>query len=493
MQSFTPMGIPMYRNLGKPGRSEIYCHLCGVSFNIARSRKVDEPDTAGWDYNGERLPYKINWAECAEQGCSFAVLTERLSSIKIKYKRRDDPKYVPEEEIMYEPYDEWCSTLLPLYPPRGEPICITSPAKKEHVISPVPENGEVPESSRWDPVEHIPGPTCRQVNAYSGRRISLEEMRGCRTVQCLINKKAAAGWGPDGFDQDWELSGDYFLSGVRDGMPSRGGGSPRLFPSRGGVTKPLVENINPHDYDTGPDLYGMPFHPWCFDIYSQFSYEEFPMFPRVGDVTDAQQELWFHTVGHEYLAANPDYIPKLPAILLATIKEDENFSPHNGAFDLSQVTERHAISVVPVQDSTDPFLSWPYDIQLMMVDFLGSRDIASLRLASRVFRQLPVSLWLWEAWDENECDHTPSIWTTITANDIKETFSTRELYNEVLEEEYEKGELDPVVFDIMAPPWSPTVPDQIKLPRGKTNWYEVYSAITRNWDELKGLKNRRRI
>lgn len=268
----------------------------------------------------------------------------------------------------------------------------------------------------------------------------------------------------------------------------------------------------------------MPFHLWCFDIYcrltkrefnqlnlpglmkwrnAEFSYEEFHKLPRVSDVTDAQKEFWVHTAGHEYLVANPLYIPKLPNILLSTIKEDENFSPHNGAFDLSQVTERHAMSVVPAQDSTDPFLSWPYDIRLMMVGFLGSRDIVSLRLASRVFRQLPVSLWyrlvreelpwLWEAWDENECDHTPSIWTTITANDIKDTLITRELYNEVLEEEYNEGELDPAVFDIMAPPWSPTVPHQIKLLRGKTNWYEVYSAITRNWDKLKGLKNRRRI
>lgn len=133
-----------------------------------------------------------------------------------------------------------------------------------------------------------------------------------------------------------------------------------------------------------------------------------------------------------------------------------------------------------------------------MVNCCGDRYIVSLKPASRALRQFPLSLWyplvreelpwLCEAWDENVCDYIPLIWTAITAQETK-NIRTRELYNEVLRREYKSGELDPAVFDILVPPWPPTVPHRIKLPRGKTNWFEFYSAITRNWNKLKGLKN----
>jgi hypothetical protein len=50
---------------------------------------------------------------------------------------------------------------------------------------------------------------------YSGYRISLEEMEGCRTAQCLLRKEDD--WRPEHDDQDFELEGNYFLSGVGDG------------------------------------------------------------------------------------------------------------------------------------------------------------------------------------------------------------------------------------------------------------------------------------
>lgn len=146
-----------------------------MSFNIARSRKVDEPDTAEWDYDGDCLPYDIDWTKCAEQGCSFAVFTERPRNKIVNYNHSDDPCYSPEEETMYEPYEydsdyesddidepqndngeenheqdvdhqwysDWCSTLSPTNQPKGEPVWITGPVEKEYVISPVTKDGEV--------------------------------------------------------------------------------------------------------------------------------------------------------------------------------------------------------------------------------------------------------------------------------------------------------------------------------------------------------------
>lgn len=38
-------------------------------------------------------------------------------------------------------------------------------------------------------LEHIAGPGCINTYGYSGHRISIEEMRTCTTVQCLVPKK----------------------------------------------------------------------------------------------------------------------------------------------------------------------------------------------------------------------------------------------------------------------------------------------------------------
>lgn len=65
--------------------------------------------------------------------------------------------------------------------------------------------------------EHLAGPGCVSESGYTGHRISIAEMKGCRAVQCLLRKDAS--WKPEDDDQDFEIEGDYFLSGVGDGSP----------------------------------------------------------------------------------------------------------------------------------------------------------------------------------------------------------------------------------------------------------------------------------
>ena len=79
--------------------------------------------------------------------------------------------------------------------------------------------------------EHIAGPGCVSQHGYSGCRISLEEMKGCRAVQCLVKKDAD--WMPEEDDKDFEVEGSYFLTGIGDGSP---------------YAAPL-ENINPVRHD----------------------------------------------------------------------------------------------------------------------------------------------------------------------------------------------------------------------------------------------------
>ena len=60
--------------------------------------------------------------------------------------------------------------------------------------------------------EHIAGPGCVSENGYSGYRISLEEMKGCRAIQCLVSKDSS--WTPEDDDEDFEIKGAHFLTGI---------------------------------------------------------------------------------------------------------------------------------------------------------------------------------------------------------------------------------------------------------------------------------------
>ena len=90
--------------------------------------------------------------------------------------------------------------------------------------------------------------------------------------------------------------------------------------------------------------------------------------------------------------------------------------------------------------SSDPFLKLPSELLSMILDDLSSKEVANLRYVTRSCRQLPVIFfrkrllhdmpWLWEA------------------RDMEET---------------------------------------------KTDWYKLYTMVKGCWQDLKGLKNRKRI
>ena len=45
----------------------------------------------------------------------------------------------------------------------------------------------------------------------------MDEMKGCRAVQCLLLKKLS--WEPEPGDQDFELDSRVFLTGIGNGSP----------------------------------------------------------------------------------------------------------------------------------------------------------------------------------------------------------------------------------------------------------------------------------
>lgn len=157
---------------------------------------------------------------------------------------RDDETNDPEVDC----YSTWLAkTLDPHARFSGEPIgkfgYSNQPCRDESVFplqSTTLSDGYDPEE-----LEHIPSRTCTEANAYSGFAISLEEMRGCRTAQCLIHKSEIQGSSQHiDFSEPWEVSEDWFLSGLCDGMPSRDCDDPYVWPAQGGVDHPRAENIN---------------------------------------------------------------------------------------------------------------------------------------------------------------------------------------------------------------------------------------------------------
>jgi hypothetical protein len=194
---------------------------------------------------------------------------------------------------------------------------------------------------------------------------------------------------------------------------------------------------------------------------------------------------------------------------------EASFSSRAGAFAIATDQEPKA------QDRFSPL---PEEIKLEILSFLASSDIANLRLASRAYRQLPIFLWrkllqkempwLWEVWDTEE----PHPWALVgTAarykkkqkeiEDREEELKALNFCREVLKEEM------PEVLE--SEPWieaeehlvsKPKLPEPLlaiqaealkslvwTLPAENTNWFEVYTLVTRHWKYLKGLQNRRRI
>lgn len=87
--------------------------------------------------------------------------------------------------------------------------------------------------------EHVAGPGCSSGSGYSGHRISVEEMSGCRALQCLLKKDED--WEEEGDDQDYEREGMYFLTGLGDGSPDEAPAED-LKPVRHGVDEVWVYN-----------------------------------------------------------------------------------------------------------------------------------------------------------------------------------------------------------------------------------------------------------
>jgi hypothetical protein len=380
-------------------------------------------------------------------------------------------------------------------------------------------------------IEHIAGPECNNATGYSGHEISADEMRGCQTVQCLVRKPPGYRFDALPDDEDFETNGEFFLSGLSDHMPSRDDNSPRVTPHRHGCERPHAENCMWED-NVAHD-YAIPFHPTCFEVYKRMSsmtrgkidvstltswwsleadYNTFHAFPRDKNVWSCNKQEWSHDNGTEYLVANPLYIPQLRDIFVAAVDTGPDFSPRNGAFTILEPMRQETV--------VDQFDRLPVELQTQILDLLPSKDIASLRLASRVFTQLPISYfqslllrehpWLWEVWPTGLNPAQPSYakWAYSTASELSDR-TTRQardftiladycylVKKEIPESAAEVDAAYEVQVQAIQESHRQAEPEEGKpfyLPPAGTNYFVLYTLVTRHWKQLRGLQNRKRI
>lgn len=555
--------------------------LCGVTFNIGRLRKVGEPTTAAWNGSaddGRPVSYVDNQDSSGSNKCgpeTGCYLVEREATDETSILARDeqqhrakeeewkkevemcvddedDPTYqyasdssdeadeyvsnVGDEEtnksdlemedygddpkIAHDLYEDWRNGIDP--PPQGR---TQKPENFQPVTKPAKRNVQAPYNDCVDvDLEHIAGPNCQNRGGYNPFEISAEEMRGCKTIQCLCMKDQH--WRPAPDDEDFEVSSKYFLTGLSDHMPSRDVASPGLFPSRHSLDSPMVDVMV---MDPGIDA-AVPFHPACFEIYKQMSRRHFGEvnvnglmgwfnvesriglglydFSRHEDVTTASEQWWRHYRGGEYLAANPVFVPGLNDLLRPAISTDPSFSAEKGAFSSNLHQAKSGTA-----SSNDPFLRLPQELKFYILNHLSSPDIAHLRLSSRAFYQLPISFWhrllleempwLYEVYATS----APSSWARVTASQLKARQEAKNAhaaqlqgYRDVIGQEmpeileaWERAE--PAFEEVAAAAGGPLeIPElPVLLPKDRTNWYLVYRNVAVHGKRMKGLRNRRRI
>lgn len=377
--------------------------------------------------------------------------------------------------------------------------------------SEVHENEQNPPMPKADPGfiiydEHIAGPNCSaNASAYSGYNLSYEEMKACTTIQCLGPKTSefmisSQSWKPLPDDEDFERTTEYCLSGLGD-RPGAVEDDTLGYPIRHGV-----EELHPGEYD-GFREGNLPFHPYCFEVYKRvslfhkgkidieslaekFHRDELGDGPRHPAVSCGQDQWWNHEIGHEFLVANPLHIPVLRVILEGAMRTESDFDVRDCPFEIAAAT--------PVHEG-DIFGQLPEEIRDMILQPLGSKDIANLRLASSSFRQLPNTLWyrlireempwLWEAW----CDRSYPFWACTTMKELKthdEALQARLRALDDLPAESQAAQQKIIARERLQ---SRKPKPALHLDRQRTDWHWLYRQIKRDRKNMKGLQNRERL
>ncbi|CAI6069589.1 unnamed protein product [Clonostachys chloroleuca] len=417
------------------GYHEYHCLICSVSFAIARIRTLNEPPDASW-------------------GC-YGITTrhDRYVEVNDLEHKEEDSEAGSDEE--YEDELGGCGDgcMMAVWPREGTETHGGSSSDHPHSLHPTEEmyyrrvknHPEEVRSDIWarleggNPVrlEHIAGPDCESESGYNGHHISVEEMRGCNTMQGLIVKDPD--WEPEDGDEEFESSGRYYLTGLHDANTNLDSHD-SCTPTRHGcscVSPALDSDDSDKIMAKNAKLayqYSVPVHPTCLEVlkrvhlrrYGRADVDKFLVWWELGvhkralpqdpcriDASHGRDQYWLHNSGAEYLAANPLFVPGLGRIfrLADTATLSESGKRINNV-------EHEVFAVLPTE------------LRRMILDCLSRDEITKLHHASpflyrNSMRDLGGSFmkehpWLWEYWAELPY----SSWALTTATELQESIES---------------------------------------------------------------------
>lgn len=354
--------------------------------------------------------------------------------------------------------------------------------------------------------EHIAGPNCVHYRGYNGHVISAEEMKYCTTMQFIVpydqeyhdsDDDQQPLHEPD--DEDFEREGKYHLTGLSEECGSWEDDC-SVYPKRHGCYE--VYPMGNGGFDNGDP----PFHPHCLEIYrrvsglrrgttdmtdlAQWIAHQFDERPDHPAVCRGSEQWWVYRPGDEFLAANPLHVPGL-SILLDSARRPQN------AFDAK--ASPFGTGSVASEDFGDLFGRLPEELRDMIVAPLGSKDIASLRLASRSFRHLPYTLWhdlmkkempwIWEAWSDRPY---PLMACATKQELIRHDQSIQKRLSEASGLQGEQKSIQKELIASEDAEFRKPRPVE-QLDRLHTDWHYLYCQLRGEWKNIKGLQNRERV
>ncbi|KAF8854699.1 hypothetical protein BDZ45DRAFT_627362 [Acephala macrosclerotiorum] len=332
-----------------------------------------------------------------------------------------------------------------------------------------------------DVLQHIAGMGCIFEAGYSGHRIGVEEMRGMGRCRYLVRKPKRNGVGDENEDseseeeKEYEKDSEYFFTAPTTHIPLSDITKTLKFSKYGVLGSDFCAKNCPayqswpswDDYPMTANWIGIPVHSACWKIFEKVSKQKLGR----GDI-DGFVALWARE-RTEYLAANPVDVPGFRLGMMGVYKEESPLG--DGAFCVEY--DEYAKGM----DDSDPFKRLPSEVKNVILAQLCSRDIASLRLASRCFRQLPKALfrrlikdempWFWEIDDLKRAEEE------YLCNSFEENYGA-----EMLEV---SGGIDPNVLAF--------VKARMERKCLNTNWLQVYKQLKVMEKGVLGVRNRTRI
>ncbi|KAI9702960.1 MAG: hypothetical protein M1836_008174 [Candelina mexicana] len=240
-------------------------------------------------------------------------------------------------------------------------------------------------------LEHAAGPGCASGRGYSGYRITMEEMVGCRAVQCLVKKEK--GWREQKKNENWKMKGGYLLTGVEDGSPDE---APLegIKPVRHGVDSIFIGNLvfrvsglaarSREWFRMVSSLYCISASLTSMDSgHGELVKASTPTSLKLSPVPSPSATGMTNggttNPAHEYLAANIINI----SMLCALLSQARHSIPKTilGA----NILPKDDLRIEPI----DRFSKLSNELTSEILDYLGSRKIVNLRLTSGAFRCVP--------------------------------------------------------------------------------------------------------